>query len=182
MDAPNNEDCVDRLLGAMSRYDPSGFYDEVFTEVSDRIGERGEAGKADICVLITWKRAVQGRWITDFLLTPDAEVRDRTRKAFAAATDQQRLDALAPLPGFSAKYAMATVVLIAYAPVEFGGLDRRALHGLKVLGCPVTAGRGVTLRYLERVRELRDAAAARRPGVTARNIDQALWVLGAEAS
>jgi hypothetical protein len=62
--------CVDRLLDAIGRYDPSGCYDEVFTEVSERIGERGEAGKADICVLIAWKRAVQGRWITDFLLTP----------------------------------------------------------------------------------------------------------------
>ena len=70
--------CVDRLLDAIGRYDPSGCYDEVFTEVSDRIGERGEAGKTDICVLIAWKRATQGAWITDFLLTPEAAVRDRT--------------------------------------------------------------------------------------------------------
>lgn len=56
----------------MGQYDPSGCYDEVFAEVSNRIGERGEAGKADISILITGKRARQGRWITDFLLAPDA--------------------------------------------------------------------------------------------------------------
>jgi hypothetical protein len=71
-------------------------------------------------------------------------------------------------------------MLTAYDPAEFGFLDRRALHGLKVLSCPVTGGRGVTLQYMERVRELRDLTAGGQAGVTARNIDQALWVLGAE--
>jgi hypothetical protein len=36
----------------------------------------------------------------------------------------------------------------------------------------------VTLRYLDRVRELRDELRIRRPGVTARNVDQALWEIG----
>jgi hypothetical protein len=137
---------VTRLLGALGRYDPSGSYDEVFDEVSARLHAHHEASKADICILVCWKRITQGGWITRFLRTPDIEVRARTREAFAAVSDQARLDSLAPLPGFGSKAALATALLAAYDPAEFGVMDRRAFTGLKLLGCPVGRGRGGTPR------------------------------------
>jgi hypothetical protein len=109
---------------------------------------------------------------------PDAEVRAATREALAATTDQDRLDALAVLPGFRQRYAIATAVLAAHDPENFAVLDRRTLKALQHLGCPVLRGRGETLWHLDRIRDLRDQVRDRRPGVTARNIDQALWVLG----
>jgi len=171
---------IARLLDAVERYDPSGNYDEVFDQVSARFQAHHEATKADICILICWKRITQGGWIEDFLSRPDSEVRARTRAAFAAGSDQARLDALAPLPGFGVKAALATAVLTAHDPVDFGVMDRNAFAGLKLLGCPVSRGRGETLRYLDRVRELRDHVRTTKPTITARNIDQALWVLGKE--
>lgn len=169
-------DDLDRLLVAIDDYDLR--YDQVFDETGARLRERGEAGLADVCVLVAWKRATQGAWMKDLLVTPDAEVRARTHDAFAATGDQERLDALAPLPGFGNKYALATVVLCAHDPVNYGVLDRRAIEGLRRLGRPVAGGRGITLRYLDRVREIRDLARVGRPGLTARNIDQGLWVIG----
>jgi hypothetical protein len=168
------------LLDALSRYDPSGNYDEVFNQVSARIQAHHEASKADICILICWKRITQGGWIKEFLSRPDSEVCARTRASFAADSDQTRLDALADLPGFHGKAALATALLAAYDPSDFGVMDRRAFDGLKLLGRPVSRGRGETLRYLSRVRELRDLVRTVQPTITARNIDQALWVIGKE--
>jgi hypothetical protein len=171
-----DEGRADRLLDAMGKYPPH--YDEVFWEVNNHIEERGEAGKLELAALICWKRSGQGHWVSDLMLTPDHEVRRITRSAIMASTDQHRLDELSPLPGFGTKYAIATAFLAAYDPVEFGVLDRRALTGLDRIGRPVPRGRGVTLRYLDRVRELRDEVRDRCPDVTARTIDQALWFIG----
>ena len=106
----DDQEVVRRLLEGMDQY--GSYYDEVFWEVSARIRERGEAGKLDLAALICWKRSGQGHWVSDLMELPDAEVRKRSRSALAARlTDQQRLDALAPLPGFKSKYAIATAVL-----------------------------------------------------------------------
>lgn len=60
------------------------------------------AGKLDLAALICWKRSAQGHRLSDLLGLPDDEVRKQSRAAMAAQlTDQQRLDALARLPGFS---------------------------------------------------------------------------------
>ena len=169
-------DTVGRILDALGEYPEN--YDEVFWAVHDRIRESGEGRKLDLAALICWKRSGQGRCVSDLMRIPDERVRKITRRAFAASADQQRLDELSPLPGFVRKYAIATAVLTAYDPAEFGVLDRRALQALERVGRPVSLGRGVTLRYLERVRELRDIVRVVRPDITARNIDQALWVIG----
>jgi hypothetical protein len=171
-----NQDPIDCLLDAMGQYSQN--YDEVFIEVGQRIREYGEAGKLDLAALICWKRSGQGKWVSELMDLPDAEVRAATRKALAATTDQDRLDALAVLPGFRQKYAIATAVLAAHDPENFAVLDWRALKALKRLGWPVIPGRGETLRYLDRVRNLRDQVHDRRPNATARNVDQALWVIG----
>jgi hypothetical protein len=174
----DDQEVARRLLHAIDQYSPH--YDEVFWEVSARIREHGEASKLDLAALICWKRSGQGHWVFDLMDMPDAEVRKHTNAALAAElTDQQRLDALAPLPGFKSKYAISTAVLACNDPDDFGVLDRRALEGLGRIERPVKRGRGETLRYLERLRELRAVAQGFRPGVTARNIDQGLWLIGA---
>lgn len=173
----DDQEVVRRLFEAMDQYGP--YYDEVFWEVSTRIRERGEAGKLDLAALICWKRSGQGSWVSDLMERPDAEVRECSRAAFAAGlTDQQRLDALAPLPGFKSKYAISTAVLACYDPDDFGVLDWRALKGLVLVERPIERGRGETLRYLDRLRQLRDLARGSRPNVTARNVDQGLWFIG----
>jgi hypothetical protein len=113
----------------------------------------------------------------EFLMElPDADVRKQCRAAMSThITDQERLDALALLIGFRSKSAIATALLACYDPEEFGVLDRRALEGLRRIERPIARGRGETLRYLDRVREL---ARGARPSVTARQIDQALWLVG----
>jgi hypothetical protein len=168
---------AERLLEAMGHYLP--YYDEIFWQVNARISEHREAGKLDLAALICWKRSAQGHWVSDLMELQDAKVRRHCRAALAAElTDQERLDALAPLPGFGSKYAIATAVLACYNPAEFGVLDRRALDGLQRIQHPIIRGRGETLRYLERIRQLRDLARRIRPSVTARQVDQALWVIG----
>ena len=173
----DDEEVVRRLLDAMDQYGP--FYDEVFWEVSSRIREQGEAGKLELAALICWKRSGQGHWVSDLMELPDTEARKRSHAAFAPRmTDQERLDVLATLPGFKAKSAIATAVLACNDPAEFGVLDRRALDGLRRIERPIKLGRGETLRYLDRLRQLRDLVSVARPGVTARNLDQSLWFIG----
>jgi hypothetical protein len=170
--------CVDRLIEVMGKYPE--VYDEVFWQISKRLREQGCATKADVAALICWKRSGQGSWVTDLLKTPEAEVREATKKAFAATNDQQCLDELAVLPGFGSKFAVALTLLTAYDPENFGVVDRRALKGLERLGCPIKRGRGETLRYLVRVRELRDKIRTARVDATCRNVDQGLYVIGGE--
>jgi hypothetical protein len=175
----DDQEVVQRLLEALDQYSP--YYDEVFWDVSARVCEQGEAGKLDLAALICWKRSAQGHWVSDLLELPDAEVRKRTHAALGAQlTDQQRLDALAPLPGFKSKYAIASAVLACHDPDEFGVLDWRALTGLERIKRPIERGRGETLRYFDRLRELRDLVRNVRPKATARNIDQGLWRIGGQ--
>lgn len=145
----NDNELISCLLRAMDRYSP--YYDEVFWEVSARIRARGEVGKLDLAALISWKRSGQGSWVSDLMELPDSEVRRHSHAALVARlTDQQRLDALAPLPGSNAKYAMSTVVLACYDQDQFGVIDWRTLNGLENIERAIERGHGETLRYLDR--------------------------------
>ena len=168
---------LNRLLEAIDAYDGET-YDEVFREVHDRIASSGSAGKMDIAAITFWKRSGQGAWIKDLLNVPEETVRTTTAAAFAAADDGAALDALAVLPGFHRKEAIATALLSAADPQNFGVMDRRTLQALAALGRGVGTSRGLTLRYLTAVRDLRDELATVRPGLTARDIDKGLYVLG----
>src|ERR1700734_4036773 len=84
-------------------------------------------------------------------------------------TDQERLDALALLPGFRSKSAIATALLACYNPEEFGALDRRALEGLRRIERLIARGRGETRRYLDRVRD--DSSAVYEPRTAQSNSD-----------
>lgn len=177
------EELLPRLTSAIEAYDahPGPVYDEIFHEVNDRIRRSGDAGKMDIAAITVWKRSTQGRWMKGMLRTPEADVRAATRAAFAKAkeSDLDALRALAVLPGYEGMGPLATALLCAADPEHFGVMDRRAHKALDLFGLGVGRRRGMTLRYLERVRELRDELRPSRPGTTARDVDKGLFMLGA---
>jgi hypothetical protein len=176
---PLSETDEQRLLAAIDEYDADdNRYDEVFLEIGERLRAAQEAGKLDLAGLVTWKRSGQGAWVKPLLAMPETTVRATTRQAFAATGDLAVLAALRPLPGFGKQEAMATALMAAYDPREWAVLDRRARQALAALGRPVDTRRGMTVRYLETVRGLRDELAGRRPGITARDVDKGLFVLG----
>lgn len=169
----------DELLTAVDQYDRDDpYYDEVFDDTSRRIRERGEASKADIAVITFWKRSAQGAWTGKLLALPDERVREVTRGAFAAEGDAAKLRGLASLPGFKRQNAIPTALLCAYDPVEFAVMDRRAHNALGRWALGVGGHRGMTLRYLQRVRAIRERLRPERKGITARDVDKGLFVLG----
>lgn len=169
----------DRLLQAIAEYDRSfPVYDEVFAEVHQRITASGDAGKTDIAVIGFWKRSAQGRWVGELLNVPERDVRAATRAGFAADSDGEALKALAVLPGFASQEAIPTTLLTAFDPVGYGVMDRRARKALDDLGFGVGTSRGMTIRYLEQVRDLRDQLRPTAPAITARDVDKGLYVLG----
>lgn len=174
------DEACSRLLAAIDAYDTGDglIYDEVFREVQDRIASTGEADKIDIATLAFWKRSAQGAWISDLLRIPESTVRAATRSAFEATEDLIALQRLEVLPGYAAHGPLATALLTAYAPNTYAVLDDRALLALDRLGIPLSRKRGLTVRYFSRVRELRDGLTPRRPGVTTRDIDKGLFMIG----
>jgi hypothetical protein len=168
-----------RLVEAIEAYERANVeYDSIFHEVHERISADREAGKADIAVIVCWKRAAQGSWVSDLLARPEREVRQATRAAFAAADDGTALTRLAVLPGFARKEAISTALLCAFDPARWAVMDRNALNGLDLLNRGVTRSRGMTLAYFGRVRELSVCLADWRPGVNVRDVDKGLYVLG----
>lgn len=174
---------AERLLKAIDAYDtPAGqVYDELLLEVGGRLRANGHAGKLDLAALAVWKRSAQGSWIGNLMNTPESVVVTATRASFEAAErhdDLGALVALRPIPGYCRQEAMASALLTAYDPIRYGVLDRRALFALEQLGLPLPRTTGMTLRYFEVVRSLRDHMEPARPGLTARKIDKGLYVLG----
>jgi hypothetical protein len=168
-----------RLMAAIDAYDAGdNRYDEVFLEVRQRITTSGWAGKLDLAAIVLWKRSAQGSWVKDLLATPEAVVREITRAAFATSGDLPVLRALASLPGFAAQGPIATALMAAYNPYDWGVLDSRATKALADLDRPIgKQQRDKTLRYLTAIRKIRDELANERPGITARDVDKGLWVL-----
>jgi len=180
---------VSQLLDAIDVYETNCEYDSVFCDVHDRLAAAGAAGKLDIAALVFWKRAAQGKWVKKFLSTPEETVLAATRAAFAAAQDGSALVELAVLDGFKTMGPIATTVLCAFNPDHWAVMDRRALRGLTRLGHGLPRRRrGRTVAYLRRVRELRDCLRRaampserwrqRQPGITARDVDKGLFVIG----
>lgn len=169
----------DELLRAIEQYDRDDpYYDEVFCDTSRRIRQRKEASKADIAAITFWKRSAQGAWTGKLLALPDQHVREVTREAFAADGDAAKLRALAPLPGFKGQNAIPTALLCAFDPAEFAVMDRRAHNALGRWGLGVGQQRGVTLRYLKRVRAIREHLRPQREEIMSREVDKGLFVLG----
>ena len=160
------------------RYDQT--YDQSFWEVHARFNAHGAATKADLSALVFWKHIQNAPWMVKLLSTSDTEVRAATANAFLPGlNDNQRLDALAVLPGFKSRSAISTVVLTALDPTVFGVYDRLARSVWSVVANPVCA---CTLdqmpEYFEHLRVAAQELSSGGEVWTPRMVDMALFKLG----
>lgn len=164
-------------------------YDEVLHEVSARAAAAGELGKADIGALLFWKRLrADTTWVARLHLVPDAQVRQITRGARDAMRAAERTvdaarsgrSALSALPGFDIGDALASAVLFALAPHRMAIYDRRAHAALRQLGLHLDDRRGRYSRYIELLESLAKGLSSSGPVWSARDVDLALYWLGAQ--
>lgn len=165
-------------------------YDDVLTEVSQRVQSNQSIGKTDIGGLLIWKRLrADTPWAMKLMNTPEAEVRTVTNMVFRAVNDlsvsvPQAAAAgrreLSVLPGFKSGDALASALLLASAPDRMAIYDRRAQAGLKSLGLPLSSSRGRYGRYMELVENLRSLARRHGEPWLARDVDLALYWLGGQ--
>lgn len=191
MEVPVGEQVWERLVAARAKYRATvpAVYDEVLMEVAQRATERGSLGKADIGALVMWKRLrADTRWVSDLMGTPEAKVRAVTEKAVASARNmsrprgeaaQQAREVLWELPGFKHGAALASAVLTAAAPDRMAVYDRRAQQGLELLGFFLGPVPGRYGRYMDLLDHLLACGGPRAEGWTARDVDTALYQLGA---
>lgn len=186
---------VEGLADLLAAYDEhkrtvSESYDEVLADVSTRIAESGSIGKLDIGALVLWKRLrADTLWARRLMATPEKDVRSITAAAVTAANDRnlstaeagrQSRDVLRKLHGFRNGFALASALLTAAAPERLAVYDRRAHTGLTMLG--LAPKRGYSYGdYIERLEVLRLAAHDRGRGWTNRDVDLALFSLGARS-
>jgi len=174
----------DELLRHIDAYPAD--YDEVFDQVGDRLSQNGYATKCDIGALVLWKAMSPISFAKELNGKPDREVQKASREAFAQRPfdiehDSERLDALALIPGMKHWRnwgALASTLLAAFGPVEFGVFDTNAhsalTHTRKLGIC-----KDIRLpEYFGVLRELRDELRDVRPGVTARDVDKGLFQWG----
>jgi hypothetical protein len=177
-----------RRSHAAYRSGTSPAYDEVLTEITDRIRATASLGKADIGALLFWKRLrADTPWVRKLMTMRDREVRAVTEKAVAAVNDvslpvpkaaSAGRRALSPLPGFEKGDAFASALLLAAAPGRMAVYDRRAQAGLETLGLTLSAAPGRYGRYMELVEVLRSTANRHGQTWSARDVDIALYWLG----
>jgi hypothetical protein len=163
-------------------------YDEVLTEVADRIRATASIGKADIGALLFWKRLrADTTWVRALMNMQEREVREVTEKAVSAVNDallpvpkaaSAGRSALSPLPGFDKGDALASALLMAAAPERMAVYDRRAQAGLGTLGLTLSPAPGRYERYMELVEALRSIVARHGHNWSARDVDVALFWLG----
>lgn len=185
------------VLDALERYrgTASPHYDEVLDEVTAMAARDGSLGKTGIGALVAWKRLnASTKWMSRFMSTPDAQVRQATIKArhmalsVAPGRDLEEAAALARsslshLPGFRTGDAVASAVLVALAPDVMAVYDRRAHAGLTRIGLKLDDRSGRYSRYMALIEHLRhEAMADRGRPIRAREIDLALYTLGGPTS
>ncbi|MDQ2852593.1 MAG: hypothetical protein M3Y49_18040 [Actinomycetota bacterium] len=183
---------VDRLMAARGEYkrEVSVHYDDVLTEVSNRVKDAGSVGKADVGVLVMWKRMrADTPWAGEFMALPEDHVRAVTARAARCVQDRSlsvpeaavagRRE-LSGLPGFTYGDALASAVLLVAAPTRMAIYDHRAQAGLKVLDLTLSARppRRRYGRYMHLVEQLRGAVNERGNDWLARDVDLALFQLG----
>jgi hypothetical protein len=127
---------------------------------------------------VFWKRVRQAKWMEKLLLTPDRLVRERTAAAFAPRlSDAQRLAELGPLPGFGGGGAIASLLLCAWDPIEYGVYDRLVVSAKQRLIVPAcTCNWSALPTYFEHLRKIRDELSTGGAHWTARMVDMAMVV------
>jgi hypothetical protein len=182
---------LERLRAAHAAYraNVAPSYDDVLHEVAKRAEETGSLGKLDIGGLLLWKRLrADTPWVARLHSWPEEEVRAVTAAAVRAARDENvpfaaaaaaGRAALTPLPGFDKGDALASAILTAAAPTRMAVYDVRAQRALELLGHTVTASRGRYGRYMQVMHDITCAANERGFGWQPRDVDIALFWLGA---
>ena len=125
---------------------------------------RGHYTRAEFIEICAWKTVRSRPKVTS---NSEAAVADATSRAFAAADEGVRIEALLELDGVGVPTA-STLLYVAF-PHDYPILDVRALESLGVKPRSQYPT-GFWLEYLEACREL-----ARRHGVSIRTLDKALW-------
>ena len=134
-----------------------------------RIQQNGEMSRDELYDVQTWK-STQGLKLLDEI--SEDQIRERTKAAFDAKDDWEKLDILMELNGIS--YARASVVLHFYDCAEFPIVDRYANWAVDKNG--VVRNAYSKEFWLEYVRFCRDIAT--RNGFSMRTLDRALWAFG----
>lgn len=167
----------------------SPHYDEVLHQVSKRVRDSGSIGKVDIGALLFWKRLrANTPWVSRLMAMPDASVRESTALVVTSVNDPslstpeaaaRARGLLSRLPGFDKGDALASALLLSAAPTRMAVYDRRAQAGLGMLWLPLSAKAGRYGRYMALVESIRATASAHGVQWIARDVDVALYRLGA---
>jgi cell division FtsZ-interacting protein ZapD len=164
------------LATKLLKYPPA--YDEALFEVRARLVAHGAATKMDLAALICWKYLPRSPWMQALQNVPHTVVRDTTAEAMAPLlSDQARIQALAPLPGFSRGRALASAFFTAWDPLQFGVQDDRALRKRSRFISPMCTCSWVNLpSYWAHLRELATELTSNGAAWTPRMVDMALYV------
>lgn len=158
-------------------------YDDVFYEVHERLQAAGSATKLDLAALIAWKHVQNAPWMQTLLNVPGSRVSAVTSTAFAESSDDRRIRALRPLPGFGSGGAYTSVLLAAWEPDAYGVLDKGALTiypRVVVSACACDWSDLVTyFDHLRRVAE--EMAAGTGDSWRPRDVDMALFEMASNA-
>ncbi|MGH3224848.1 MAG: hypothetical protein ACRDPY_40250 [Streptosporangiaceae bacterium] len=167
-------------------------YDETLHEVIGHVATAGSLGKSDLGALLLWKRIRVGAWAMTLLCMADADVREITGKAVAAARDQgatvadaarSARRALIDLPGAGIGDAFASAVMLAAAPERMAVYDHHAHLGLWRVGLRLDEKPGRYGRYMELVEQCRAELLEHGYGEwTARQVELALFTHGQDES
>lgn len=185
---------LEKLAGSIEAYDERAvYYDEVFHEVHRRVLSSGSLGKSDLGALVLWKRIqANTKWAERLLLRPEEEVRYVTGEAYSPGkSDEERLEILARLDGFrSGKSALASTVLSAWNPGDFGVIDRWSRRSITLFQMwrndnlypiPLAGSIMSYTTYLIMVRHMRDQLTEESgKSITARDVDKGLFWIGRE--
>lgn len=157
-------------------------YDDVFWEVHTRLHEHGFATKLDLGALITWKHTRTAVWMRTLNLLDESTVRSITGNAFGASTTEQAVAALRPLPGFGAGLAYTSVLLAAWDPERFGVYDKFAVAArARVVAAQCSCTWDDLITYEDHLRQIAGDLSTHATPWTPREVDMALYGMGAEA-
>lgn len=168
------------LKDSMSAY--PRFYDEVFTQVGDRLRANGYISKIDISSLAAWKRLnLNAQWMESLQELPDSELMQTSKNLLLPNLSiQDRVTRFweSGIPGFtSGTFAVASTILSAWDPVNFGITDWRARNRLTELGCtcgPHLNKYSIFLAHLHFIREAMNSSCPERTW-SCRDVDVMLF-------
>lgn len=111
---------------------------------------------------------------------PDRVIRECTAAALAPGlSDKQRLDELARLPGFKNEGAIASALLCAWDPLDYGVYDTNTLNAMKGrAACECKSELNNLPSYFSHLRRMRDELSTGGALWTARMVDMALFKIG----